>query len=95
MQGKMDIRGIFETAEKKLGRDKLDKLHIHLSYIKYGEKGETEHTTLADTEWGYPIEPILTEIKQRNINPTIICESANIMAQDVVKIIEKYRKIRL
>jgi deoxyribonuclease-4 len=93
MQGKMNIPEIFETAEKKLGFEKLKRLHIHLSFIRFGEKGEISHTTLADERWGFDVESVLTEIIQRGLSPTIVCESADIMAQDAVKIMEKYQKI--
>jgi deoxyribonuclease-4 len=93
MQGQMNVAEIFAAAEKKLGNEKLKKLHIHLSFIRFGEKGETEHTTLDDTKWGFDIETILTEVIRRDLAPTIICESASVMAQDAVKIMEKYKKI--
>ncbi|MDR1917704.1 MAG: TIM barrel protein [Christensenellaceae bacterium] len=93
MQGQMNVPEIFEIAERKLGLEKLKKLHLHLSYIRFGQKGEIEHTTLADDEWGFEIDPILNEIIRRDLSPTIICESANIMAQDAVKIMQKYKKI--
>lgn len=95
MQGKMDIAKIFDTAEAALGHEKLSKLHIHISFIRFGEKGEIEHTTLADGRWGFDIGKILAQIVRRGMTPTIICESAGIMAQDSVEIMRKYHKIRL
>jgi deoxyribonuclease-4 len=95
MQGKTDIGGIFDIAESKLGHEKLAKTHIHLSFVRFGQKGEIEHTTLDDRRWGFDIDRVLAEVVRRGIAPTIICESAGIMAQDSVKIMRKYQKIRL
>jgi deoxyribonuclease-4 len=89
-QGKMDIRGVFSTAETKLGREKLSKVHIHLSFIEFTAAGETKHLTLDDAKWGFDIGEIAHEIKRRNLSPTIICESAGSMATDAVKIRDKF-----
>jgi deoxyribonuclease-4 len=95
MQGKIDIPRIFETAEEKIGREKLNKIHIHLSYIEFTKAGETKHTTLDNEKWGFDLEPLFEEIRRRDLSPTIICESASVMAQDAVKIILKFQKNRL
>jgi deoxyribonuclease-4 len=82
MQGKMDIPQIFAKAEKLLGKEKLNKIHIHLSYIEFGKAGEIRHTTFADTKWAFDIKSLFDEIKARGLNPTVICESSNQMVAD-------------
>jgi deoxyribonuclease-4 len=86
MQGQMDILKVFETVEKKIGTEKLNKVHIHLSFIEFGPGGEIRHMTLADRKWGFDINQIAGEIKRRQIAPTVICESAGVMARDAVEI---------
>lgn len=36
---------IFETVEKSLGKEFLENMHMHVSAINYGEKGEKNHLT--------------------------------------------------
>lgn len=44
---------ILEMIEKQLGREYLDKLHMHVSAINYGEKGEKHHLTFLQSEEEY------------------------------------------
>jgi deoxyribonuclease-4 len=90
MQGNMDIPKIFDTAKRLIGEEKLNKVHIHLSFVQFSAAGEIRHTVLDDKKWGFSIKVITDEIKQRELNPVIICESENVMAQDAVKIKEFY-----
>jgi len=48
-----EFSGILDQVEKKLGRRGLDNMHIHLSGIAYGKKGEIKHLMLADSDLHY------------------------------------------
>lgn len=45
--------GMLDLVEKKLGREYLDELHIHLSGIMHSEKGERNHVTLLESYQAY------------------------------------------
>lgn len=49
---------ILEMIEKHLGREYLDVLHMHVSAINYGEKGEKNHLTFLQSVEQYHSEGI-------------------------------------
>jgi len=79
------IREIMEYCIKELG-DKMRNVHIHFSYVKFGQKGELAHTTLDDKKWAFPFEPLAQVIQEEKLEPIIICESQDIMAQDAKRL---------
>ncbi|MBK5107156.1 MAG: TIM barrel protein [Anaerolineales bacterium] len=62
-----------ETYGSKLGEESLNQLHIHISGIEYGEKGEKEHQPLDDSEFDY--KSFLKALKEINCRGRILCES--------------------
>ncbi|MBK5108602.1 MAG: hypothetical protein JJE12_10735 [Anaerolineales bacterium] len=62
-----------ETYGSKLGEESLNQLHIHISGIEYGEKGEKEHQPLDDSEFDY--KSFLKALKEFNCRGRILCES--------------------
>ena len=62
-----------ETYGSKLGEESLSQLHIHISGIEYGEKGEKEHQPLDDSEFDY--KSFLKALKEFNCRGRILCES--------------------
>ena len=83
---------IVEYCIAQLGMEKMRHVHIHFSAIKYSERGEHAHTTLDDQKWAFPFEPLARAIKKNNLEPTIICESQDIMAQDAQKLLQIWVK---
>jgi len=77
---------IIEHCEQKLGAEKMKHLHIHFSAVKFSDKGEQSHTTLDDDKWAFPFEPLKKVLKAKKLEPVIICESKEIMAQDARKL---------
>ncbi len=67
---------VFEKLEKELGRTVFDNMHIHLSGINYGEKGEKNHLFLEDSDLNW--QELLDVFKEYKIKGTIVCESPNI-----------------
>ena len=85
------IAEMLDYIESQVGREKLDRLHIHWSAQEFGPKGEIRHTRLNDDKWAFPFDPLAREIRRRGLkNVVIICESASIMAQDAVKLLGIY-----
>lgn len=79
-----DYREVIDYMFKELGEEKAKKVHIHFSKIEYGSKGEIKHLTLVDNVYGPNFEPLAKVIKEYNMEPVVICESAGLMAHDAL-----------
>jgi deoxyribonuclease-4 len=76
--------------ETVLGRDALDDMHIHISGIEYGPKGETKHLTLAESDFNYV--DLLRALKDRRVKGLAICESP-IREEDALTMQEIYSRL--
>jgi len=86
-----EFLGILDQIEGKLGRRALDNMHIHLSGIAYGNKGEIKHLMLPDSDLHYA--ELLKALKERKAKGIIICESAPYLEQDALLLQETYREL--
>ena len=68
-----------------LGSERLNNMHIHFSRIEYTAGGEKRHLTFEDTQFGPEYQPLMQEIHDRNMQPSIICESAGTQAEDAAE----------
>ncbi len=93
MNSKQAFLDVFNRGIEKIGREKMQKCHIHFSKIKYGEKGEIAHLTFADDKYGPDFEPMLDAIFELGLEPIIICESKGTQAPDAVKMLEYFKKL--
>jgi len=82
---------ILEQIEGKLGRQALDNMHIHLSGIAYGKKGEIKHLMLADSDLRY-VE-LLKALKERKAKGVVISESAPYPEHDALLLQQTYRQL--
>lgn len=64
---------MLERYGEALGEDALQDLHIHLSGIEYGEKGEKNHLPLAEAD--LDLDAILKVLHDYNCSGRILCES--------------------
>ena len=71
-----------ENYGRVLGEDSLKRLHIHISGIDYGEKGEKEHLPLDESELDY--KTFFKALKDFNCQGRILCESP-ILEEDALK----------
>ena len=83
---------ILDQIERKLGRQGLDNMHIHLSGIAYGNKGEIKHLMLPDSDLQYA--ELLKALKERRAKGVVICESAPYLEQDALLLQQTYRELR-
>lgn len=67
---------VLEKVEKALGKNGLNNMHIHLSGINYGEKGERNHLILEESDMNY--KDFLKTLKEFNAKGIVISESPNI-----------------
>ncbi len=89
LKTKEDFKQIFQYGLEKLGREKMNNLHIHFSKIQYGDKGEIRHLNFEDNIYGPNFEPMIDAIIELDISPRIICESAGKQPRDA-KIMKNY-----
>lgn len=73
---KKEFEQVLEMVEKILGKEGLKEMHIHLSGIEYGEKGEKNHLILEKSDMNY--KDLIKVWKEFNIAGIVICESPNI-----------------
>jgi deoxyribonuclease-4 len=72
---------ILEVYGKTLGEKSLTHLHIHLSGIQYGEKGEREHLPLKESDLN--LDDLFKSLKAFYCRGRILCESP-IMEDDAL-----------
>jgi deoxyribonuclease-4 len=82
---------ILDQVERKLGRRGLDNMHIHVSGIAYGNKGEIKHLMLPDSDLQYA--HLLKALKERKAKGVVICESVPYLEQDALLLQQTYRQI--
>ncbi|MBS3105313.1 TIM barrel protein [Candidatus Woesearchaeota archaeon] len=81
---------ILEKIEKKLGRKGLENMHMHITGIAYGPKGEKNHLTLKESDLKY--HELLKALKYFKVKGVAISESPNI--EDDALLMQKiYNKI--
>jgi deoxyribonuclease-4 len=85
-----EFMAILRKVESKLGRKALDNMHIHVSGISYGARGENKHLDLADSDFKY--EEMLRALKDYKVAGTLICESPN-LEKDAQLLQQTYRKL--
>lgn len=65
--------GILEAYQAALGKEALKHLHIHLSGIEYGPKGEKNHLALAESD--LKLNELFKALKDFGCAGRILCES--------------------
>lgn len=80
---------ILELYGKKLGAKALSRLHIHLSGIQYGPKGEKEHLPLKKSDLN--LEALFKALAEFDCHGRILCESP-IMEDDALYMKELWGK---
>jgi deoxyribonuclease-4 len=86
-----EFLAMLDQVEKKLGRRGLDNMHIHLSGIAYGNKGEIKHLMLPDSDFKYA--QLLKALKERKAKGVVICESVPYLEQDALLLQQTYREL--
>jgi len=71
-----EISSVLAKLEERLGRIALDSMHIHISGIEYGNRGEIKHLNLEESDLNY--KDILRALKDFKAKGVVISESPNI-----------------
>ena len=82
--------GLLKSYEKALGKKALKRLHIHLSGIEYGLKGEKKHLALGESD--LKINFLFQALKDFNCAGRILGESP-IMEEDALNMKKAWMKI--
>jgi len=64
---------VLEQTKQRLGSTALDNMHIHISGIAYGPKGEIRHLDLKNSDLNYV--DLLKALKDYRVKGLVICES--------------------
>ena len=83
---------VLETYAQILGQSALERLHIHLSGIEYGPKGEKEHLPVQESD--LDIEAIFKALAAYGCSGRILCESPA-MEDDALYLQSTWQKITL
>jgi deoxyribonuclease-4 len=76
--------------QKAVGKAALKRLHIHLSGIEYGPKGEKNHLKLAEAD--LDLKALFRALKEFGCGGRILCESP-IMEEDALNMKKSWMKI--
>ena len=79
-----------ETYGKELGADSLKHLHIHLSGIEYGPKGEKNHLPLVEADLN--LKALFKALNDFGCAGRILCESP-IMEEDALNMKKAWKKV--
>jgi len=85
-----EFASILEQVKERLGKAALDNMHIHVSGINYGKKGEIKHLNLKESDLQY-VE-LLKALKDYHVKGLIICESPN-LEEDALLLQESYNTL--
>jgi len=86
-----DFAATLTAIEAKLGRAALDRLHVHISGIQYGPKGERRHEPLRETKFRW--KELLRALKDLRVGGWVVCESP-CMEDDALLLQKAYRRLR-
>ena len=81
-----DFDDVLSRIESQLGSERLKNLHCHFSRVEFTSGGEKKHWTIEDTQYGPEFEHLAEVIYRRRMEPVIICESRDYMAEDALKL---------
>jgi deoxyribonuclease-4 len=81
---------LLKAYQKALGKKSLKRLHIHLSGIEYGPKGEKNHLPVAESD--LKLNLLFKALKDFGCAGRILCESP-IMEEDALNMKKAWMKI--
>ncbi len=82
---------ILKTLKKKLGASALKHMHIHLSGIEYGPKGEKKHLPFAGADLKY--KDLFRALAAHKCAGRILCESPK-MEEDAAVLVKAWERIK-
>ncbi|HIH18138.1 MAG TPA: TIM barrel protein [Nanoarchaeota archaeon] len=71
-----EFRSVLQEVEKSLGKEGLQNMHIHVSGIEYGEKGEKNHVNLRQSDMNY--KDLCKAWREFKVRGVVVSESPDI-----------------
>lgn len=90
MNTKAEWLNVLDGYAQFLGKESLRRLHIHMSGIQYGEKGEKEHLPLVESD--FDLTALLEALCERACAGRILCESPE-MEEDALLMQREWARI--
>lgn len=69
----LEFYRILTKISKKLGKESLSNLHIHIAGVEYSAKGEIKHLNLKESDFKY--DEWIQALKDLDVKGMVICES--------------------
>lgn len=85
-----DYKSRLEYMIGELGFEKMQHFHMHFSKIMYSAKGEVKHLTFEDEVYGPEFAPLAIALKELDLQPYIVSESAGTQAEDAAEMKRLY-----
>ena len=86
-----EFAATLSAIETALGRAALERLHIHISGIQYGPKGERKHEPLVETKFAW--KQLLRALKDMRVSGWAVAESPA-MEDDALLLQKTYRRMK-
>lgn len=83
----LEFYRILTKVSKKLGKESLSNLHIHISGVEYSAKGEIKHLNLKESNFKY--DEWIQALKDFDVKGMVICESP-FQEQDAIMLKDLY-----
>jgi len=90
MNSKDEWLKVLSDYAQALGDESLQRLHIHMSGIQYGAKGEKEHLPLEESDFN--LTALLEALHEMNCAGRILCESP-VMEEDALLMHQEWIRI--
>jgi deoxyribonuclease-4 len=90
MNTKEEWLSVLDSYAQALGKDALLRLHIHMSGIEYGEKGERSHLPLVESDFN--LVALFSALLDRGCQGRILCESPE-MENDALLMQQAWKKL--
>lgn len=87
---KKDWKEELKQYLKVLGYDRMKHFHAHFSKMEYTKGGEKRHVTFANKECGPDFSVIAEVLKELELEPSILCESAGTQSIDAKEMKQIY-----
>jgi deoxyribonuclease-4 len=82
---------VLARVRERLGRGALERLHVHISGIEWGPRGERRHLPLRESDFRY--RELLRALKDFDVSGWVVCESPA-MEDDALLLRRTYRRLR-
>ncbi len=86
-----EFSGALRLMENQLGAEALQQMHIHLSGIEYGPRGERQHLPLEETDLDY--EAVLQALVDHGAAGWLTCESP-MLEKDALILQDLYEQLK-